>query len=283
MHVLCRSSQASSIENWYTRAGQHPTEHEALAVTFVYTWCGDSLKAGFWCRCSKCCSLLLLATAAGLVAWHLVAHSPQPDWEDVPPNCLVDDGTIVAVRNQVSVLQCLLFWQCSCTHQQNCTSNEPCLLGDASFSCMTSKYSILCFPSRSLRNASRMCCPPLLRWSPQLQRATFCDANERALLQVMLSEGCDFELLLLVAAQIGVQPASPLDTAENTLNPQNLRILADPIQAEQWYCVHNKGVELLRAPWLRMLTARLNQCESIVLGARQHDQSLSVALGSYSC
>ena len=79
--------------------------------------------------------------------------------------------------------------------------------------------------------------------------------------QVMLSAGCDFELLLLVAARIGVKLDFSASALDNTVNPHNLRILPDPILTEQWYCVHNRGVELLRASWLRILTARLNQCE----------------------
>ena len=81
------------------------------------------------------------------------------------------------------------------------------------------------------------------------------------LLQVVLAAGCDCELLLLVAAQIWIEPNPISDTADSTVNPPNLRILPDPTQTEQWYCVHKRGMELLRAPWLRMLTARLNECE----------------------
>ena len=52
-------------------------------------------------RVNRQCSMLAVTTAEGLVAWHLVTHLPQPEWAPIPPNCLVEDDVITAVRNQV--------------------------------------------------------------------------------------------------------------------------------------------------------------------------------------
>ena len=46
--------------------------------------------------------MLTMATADGLVGWHLVAHSPAPEWAECAPSCMVEEGGILAVRNQVT-------------------------------------------------------------------------------------------------------------------------------------------------------------------------------------
>lgn len=74
-----------------------------------------------------------------------------------------------------------------------------------------------------------------------------------------------------MAAQINVQRDFSGRT-DSAINPHTLRILADPLHTEQWYCVHSSGAEVLRVPWLRMLASRLSHCELSCRGMpeRQH-------------
>lgn len=72
-----------------------------------------------------------------------------------------------------------------------------------------------------------------------------------------LTGGCELELLLLVAAQVGVQSAFTSELQEGSVNPTNLRVLQDPITPEQWFCVHDHAAYILSAPWLRMLSSRI--------------------------
>ena len=84
-------------------------------------------------------------------------------------------------------------------------------------------------------------------------------------MQVHVSKGSDNELLMLVAAQVEMQPnAESLDTdPTEDANPSHVRVFADSVTPDQWFCVHNHGAYSLRAPWLQTLAANLSHCEPL--------------------
>ena len=67
-----------------------------------HAWCITHFL-GLFFRYNEQCSLLVLASAGGVVAWHLIAHTPRPEWTERDPNCVLsEDGKVVAVKNQVN-------------------------------------------------------------------------------------------------------------------------------------------------------------------------------------
>lgn len=77
-----------------------------------------------------------------------------------------------------------------------------------------------------------------------------------------MSSGCEAELLMLVAAQVRIPADDTTDAAEGHSNPSHVHILPDPINCEQWYCIHDHGASLLTTPWLQDLASLLLSCES---------------------